>query len=363
MRLTLSELASALDADMFGDGTLVIEGLAEPANAGPTDLALAAKESYAATLGDGQAEAALLWPGADASKLGLKGALIPKRPRHAMSVLTRLTDPGQGYSAGIHPSAIIDPSANLADDVSVGPFTVISAGVKIGSGSVIGPQCFIGVGTELGPNAYLRDHVSLGAGVRIGENFIAQPGAVIGGDGFSFVTETTSNVETARGTLGNSTEATEQPWHRIHSLGGVVIDDDVEIGANSCIDSGTIRPTRVGQGTKIDNHVHIGHNCIVGRNCLLCGQVGLAGSATLGNSVVLAGQVGVSDNISIGDGVVAGGASVILSNVPAGRAILGYPATKMESQIDSYKALRRLPRVLKEIAELKKAVFKTPSND
>ena len=331
MRLTLSELAAALDADLVGDGSVVITGLAEPASATPTDLALASREEYAASLGQGQAVAALLWSGADAATLGLHGALVPKRPRHAMSTLTRLADPGQGYGSGIHPTTVIDPTAELADDVSVGPFTVIGAGAKVGPGSIIGPQCFVGANVVLGPNAYLRDHVSIGAGVSIGANFIAQPGASIGGDGFSFVTETTSNVETARGSLGENTEAAEQPWHRIHSLGGVVIDDDVEIGANSCIDSGTIRPTRVGKGTKIDNHVHIGHNCVIGRNCLLCGQVGIAGSVTVGNSVVLAGQVGVSDNLTIGDGVVAGGSSIILSNVPAGRAILGYPPTKIES--------------------------------
>lgn len=363
MRLTLSEIASLLDADVFGDASIVIEGLAEPAAAGPADLALATRESYANGLSKGQARAALLWPGADASELGLDGALIPNRPRYAMAALTRAADPGQGFGAGIHPSAVIDPSARIADDASIGPFCVVGADVVIDKGAVFGPHCTIGRGTRIGKDAYLRERVTLGAGVHIGDRFMAQPGAVVGGDGFSFVTEETSNVEKARKTLGDATEVDVQPWHRIHSLGGVVIADDVEIGANSCIDSGTIRPTQVGSGTKIDNLVHIGHNCVIGRNCLLCGLSGLAGSVTLGDGVVLAGQAGVSDNLTIGDGVVAGGASVILSNVPAGRAVLGYPATKMDTQIDSYKAVRRLPRIAADVAALKKAVFKSGNSD
>ena len=163
-----------------------------------------------------------------------------------------------------------------------------------------------------------------------------------------------------RKTLGVQLDlASDQTWTRIHSLGSVVIGDDVEIGANSCIDSGTIRPTRIGNGVKMDNLVHIGHNVVIGNDCLLCGQVGIAGSSRLGKNVVLAGQTGVNDNIFIGDNVIAGGASKIFTNVPAGRVILGYPAVKMQNHIDSYKALRRLPKLFKDIAELKKTVFKS----
>ena len=363
MRVNLSELALAIDAECVGDGSLVIEGLAEPASAGPSDLALATRESYAGSLKDGRARAAMLWPGADMSAYGLDGALLPKRPRFAMAALTRLADPGQRFAPGIHPTACIDDSAELGAEVQVGPQTVIGPDVVIEDRSVIGPQCHIGAGSRIGADSFLRERVSIGANVTIGARFIAQPGAVIGSDGFSFVTEGTSSAEAARAALDGSAEAEAQAWHRIHSLGGVVIADDVEVGANTCIDSGTIRPTRIGAGTKIDNQVHIGHNCEVGRNCLLCGQVGLAGSAKIGDQVVLGGQVGVSDNISVGDGVVGGGAAVILSNVPAGRAVLGYPATKLDTQIESYKALRRLPRLLNDIASLKKAVFKTDSSD
>lgn len=365
MDVTLADLAKVIDAELVGDGALVIRGLAEPASAGPHDLALASRPNYAADLPKGQARAALLWAEADVSDFGLEGALLPRRPRFAMAALTRAADPGQRFGAGIHQTALIDPSARVAEGACIGPFTVIGPEVEIATGAVIGPHCSIGAASQLGPNAYLRERVSIGANVRIGANFIAQPGAVIGSDGFSFVTETTSTAEAGRAALDGTAEAEAeaQPWHRIHSLGAVVIADDVEIGGNACIDNGTIRPTRIGQGTKLDNLVHIGHNVEIGRNCLICGQVGIAGSARIGDQVVLGGQVGVSDNIFVGDGVVAGGGSGILSNVPSGRMILGYPATKLDTHVESYKALRRLPRTLKDIAALKKAVFKPDSND
>jgi UDP-3-O-[3-hydroxymyristoyl] glucosamine N-acyltransferase len=176
---------------------------------------------------------------------------------------------------------------------------------------------------------------------------------VIGGDGFSFVTAEPSNVEKARETLGEAAmQAPDDPtWHRIHSLGGVVVGDDVEVGANSCIDAGTIRPTRVGNGTKIDSLVQVGHNVIVGAHCLLCAQAGVAGSTAIGDRVVVGGKAGIADNLKVGDDVVLGGGSVVLSNVPAGRVMMGYPATKMQVHIDSYKALRRLPRLLRELAQ------------
>ncbi|MEM1351020.1 MAG: UDP-3-O-(3-hydroxymyristoyl)glucosamine N-acyltransferase [Pseudomonadota bacterium] len=360
---TVSQIADAIGAQAFGDMEIRILRAAEPKDAGADDLALAMQPKYAGGLSAGAARAAILWDGADWEALGLKAAIIPKRARYAMSGLTRMLDPRQGFAPGIDPSAIIDPTADIGTDVSVGPFTVIGAGAKIGPGSVIGPQCFIGQNAVLGEGAYLRDHVTIGARVHIGSRFIANPGARVGGDGFSFVTPEKSDVEKARETLGEGHESTAQAWARIHSLGAVNLGDDVEIGSNSNIDYGTIRDTVVGNGTKIDSLVHVGHNCVIGNDCLLCGLVGLAGSVQVGNNVVLGGQVGVSDNIFIGDGVIAGGGSKILSNVPAGRAVLGFPATKMDQQIQSYKSQRRLPRLIEDVTALKKAVFKPRDSD
>ena len=295
--------------------------------------------------------------------MGLKGAILPARPRFAMAGMTRLIDPGQGFAPGIHPSAVIDPAAQLGKDVSVGPLAVISAGAVIGDNTVIGPHSFVGADVQIGKDGYLREHVSIGARVRIGERVIIQPGARIGGDGFSFVTAEPSTVESARKTLGDQGEAQAQPWIRIHSLGAVTLGDDVEIGMGCTIDCGTIRDTSIGNNTKLDNQVHMGHNVTIGENCLICGQVGIAGSAVIGNNVVMAGQCGVNDNIFVGDGVIAGGGTKLMSNVPAGRTMLGYPATQMDKQVDMYKAIRRLPRLLRAVADLRKAVFKPGADD
>ena len=359
MTYTVKEIAAALGAEAAGDTALIITRAAEPQVAGPDDLALALDPNYAERLAQGCAQVAMLWAGADWQALGLRAAIFPTRPRYAMSGLTRVLDKGQGFATGIHPTAVIDDTAELGAGVSVGPLAIISAGARVGAGSVIGPHCFVGAETTIGKNAYLREQVSIGARVTIGENFIAQPGARIGGDGFSFVTPEPGAVENVRHTLGDQGAAKAQSWTRIHSLGAVTIGDDVEIGMGATIDNGTIRDTRIGDGSKLDNQVHLGHNVVVGRNCLLCGQVGIAGSSVLGDNVVLGGQAGVSDNISVGDGVIAGGGTKLMSNVPAGRTMLGYPAIQMDRQVESYKAMRRLPRLLRDVAALKEAVFKS----
>ena len=363
MAYTVHDIASALDAEAFGNTDIVIERVAEPAMAGPDDLALLTNPKFAAGLAQGKARVALLWPGADWQELGLEAAIVSTRGRYAMSALTAMMDPGQHFPGGIHPSAVIDPTAELGADVSVGPFVMVGPRAKIGAGSVIGPHCCIGADSEIGAGAYLRDHVSIGARVTIGARFRAQPGARIGADGMSFVTPEESGVEKVRETLGDQGEVKSQSWSRIHSLGAVTIGDDVEVGANTCIDYGTIRDTRIGNGTKLDNLVHIAHNVVVGNDCLFAGQVGIAGSTTVGNNVVLGGQVGITDNTKIGDNVIAGGASKIMTKVPSGQVVLGYPAVKMDTHLDMYKGLRRLPRLAKQVAALQKAVSKGESND
>ena len=214
-------------------------------------------------------------------------------------------------------------------------------------------------GAQIGDDALIFQGALIGARVRLGQRAILQPNCVIGADGFSFVTPETSQVERIRHSLGQEDGAVPpQSWRRIHSLGAVIIGDDVEIGANATIDRGTIADTVIGDGTKLDNMVHVGHNVRIGRDCLLCGQVGIAGSVKIGDRVVLGGQTGVADNLEIGSDVVTGASTIILSTVPPGRAMLGYPAVRMETQIEMYKNLRRLPRLAQAVAEVKKAVFK-----
>ncbi|MEP4038743.1 UDP-3-O-(3-hydroxymyristoyl)glucosamine N-acyltransferase [Pseudophaeobacter sp.] len=355
---TVREIAEAIGVDAQGDLDLVIVRAAEPQDAEPQDLAMATSAKYAEGLSQGAAQVALLWEGADWQALGLKAALFAARPRMALGGVSVLMDKGQGFGTGIHPSAVIDPTAVLAEGVSVGPLSIIAAGAKIGAGSVIGPHCYIGAEVEIGAEAQLREMVSIGARARIGARFRAQPGARVGSDGFSYVTPEVSGVENVRKTVGDQGDARSQSWLRIHSLGAVSIGDDVEIGANCTIDNGTIRDTEIGSGSKLDNQVHVGHNTRIGRDCLICGQCGLSGSVEVGDNVVLGGQCGAADNIFIGDGVIAGGATKIISNVPAGRVVMGYPAVKMETHTEIYKAQRRLPRLMRDIENLKKAVFK-----
>lgn len=346
------DIAQALAATAAGDLDLLIERASEPATAGPHDLAVAMEPRYAEGLSRGQAQVALLWPGADWAAMGLKAAIFAPRARMAMAGLTQILDPGVAIAAGVHPMTVIDLTAEIGAGAAIGPFVIIGPRVRIGPGARIAARVSIDADARIGRDAQIMQGVTIGARVTIGDRFIAQPGAVIGGDGFSFVTPEKGGVEEVRATLGHRAEIRAQAWVRIHSLGAVTIGDDVEIGANSCIDRGTIRDTQIGRGTKLDNLVQVGHNVQVGEDCLLCGQVGVAGSTRVGNRVVLGGKVGVGDNIQVGDDVIAGAGTIILSTVPAGRVLLGYPAVKMDIQIEINKALRRLPRLAARVAAL-----------
>ena len=366
MTITMAELAQDLGATLWGDGAVRVTGAAEPAEAGAVvngaaRVAMAMAPKYAESLAPGAA--ALIAEGMDPAALELTSAVIVPRPRLAMAGLTRALDRAADIAPGVHPSAVIDPGAILGADAAVGPFVVIGPGVRIGARARIAAHVSIGANSVIGDDALIHAGARIAHGVTAGDRLIVQPNAVIGSDGFSFVTPETSGVEEIRKTLGTRGDLREQHWVRIHSLGGVNLGDDVEIGANATIDRGTIRATSVGSGSKLDNMVHIGHNVIVGRDCLLCGQVGIAGSSRIGDRVVLAGQCGVSDNIFVGDDVIAGGASKIFTNVPAGRVILGSPATKMETQVEIKKAQRRLPRMAAQLAELQKTVTRLMQKD
>ncbi|WP_444666332.1 UDP-3-O-(3-hydroxymyristoyl)glucosamine N-acyltransferase [Cereibacter changlensis] len=356
MSHSIREIATALGAEAAGNLDRRIDSVSEPASAGAGALALAMDPRYAEGLAKGQAKAAMLWQGADWQALGLEAAIFAPRGRLAMAGLSRMFDAGPEIAAGVHPMALVDPSAEIGEGAAIGPFVSIGAGVRIGPNVRIASHVSIAEGARIGADALILQGARIGARVVIGDRFICQPGAVIGADGFSFVTPEKSGVEEIRETLGERDEIRAQSWTRIHSLGSVSIGDDVEVGANSTIDRGTIRDTRIGNGTKLDNLVHLGHNVEVGRDCLLCGQTGIAGSARIGDRVVLGGQVGVSDNIFVGDDVIAGGGTKIMTNAPSGRVLLGYPAVKMDSHIEMQKALRRLPRLAATVAALQKAV-------
>lgn len=351
MPQTLKDLAASLGAETLGDASLLVDRLAEPSEAREGDLALAMSPKFAATLKASAARAAVVWPGftetADLIDLGLVGAIIAPFGRLAMAGLTQAMDDDPAFAglSGIHPSAVIDPNARIGDGAYIGPFAVIAAGVRIGPNVRIASHVSIGRDSVIGAEATLHAGVKIGPRVRIGDRFIAQMGVVIGGDGFSFTTDGPSNVERAvRARPGVTLDPIDGTWHRIHSLGGVEIGDDVEIGANSTVDSGTIRATRIGNGVKIDNLVQVGHNVVLGQDCLLCAHAAVAGSSVLGPRVILGGKSGVADNLTIGRDVVAGGGAIILADIADGTFVSGHPAQPTHEYRAGLKALRRLIR-------------------
>lgn len=327
MAQSVKDIAAALGAEAFGAVDLLVHRLAEPCSAGADDLALAMSPRYADALAQSKARAAVVWADADWSAMGLEAAIVVPRARLAMAKLTQTFVRPAG-AAKIHPSAVIHPTAQIGTNTAIGPHVSIEANSRIGVDSLVGAG------------------VRIGADVVIGDRAVLQPGVVIGADGFSFVTEGPSNEERAFADAGRSvlTPPEDAIRHKIHSLGGVLIGDDVEVGANSTIDAGTIRPTQVGRGTKIDNLVQVGHNVIIGEDCVLCAQAAVAGSSVIGDRTVLGGKSGVKDNITLGADVVVGGAAIVLSKVADGHFVMGYPATDMPSFRAAQKALRQLMR-------------------
>lgn len=355
---TVEEIAKALGAEAFGDLSIPISAVQAPAKAGPDELALAMDPSYAEALGVGNAVAAIVWPDADWQGMGLKAAIIAPRSRYILSGVTYLFEKKPEIEIGVHASAVIADDAVIGENASIGAFVIIGSGVKIGKNARIMSHTTVSEGVVIGDDALLYPGVRIGARVQIGDGFICQSNTVIGVDGFSYVTPKPGAVEEAKKTGQITASTRTDGFARINSLGTVVIGDNVEMGANCAIDRGTIENTTIGNGTKLDNLVHIGHNVTIGSTCLICGQVGIAGSSVLGDRIVLGGQVGVADHINIGSDVIAAGKSGISSNVPSGRVMMGSPAMRMDLNVEAYKALRRLPRLVTKVAKFEKLVSK-----
>ena len=349
---SVKDIAAALGAKAFGAVDLRVTGLSEPQAAGPDDLALAMSPRYGEAVLQGQARAAVVWAGADWQALGLQAAIEAPRARLAMAGLTRMMDTAMP-ATGISPHAVIDPSATIGTGVAIGPFTVVGAGAVIGDGCQIAEHVTIAAGAAIGQAAQIHAGVRIQSRVRLGARVVIQPNAVIGADGFSFVTAAPSNVEIGRKTLGKApfVPPVDATQHRIHSLGGVEIGDDVDIGTGSTVDAGTIRPTRIGRGTKVDNLVQIGHNVVIGDDCLLCAQTAVAGSAIIGDRCVLGGKSGVGDNLTVGADCVIGGAAIVLSCVPAGSFMMGYPALPMLTYRARERSLRQAVLGLKPVSK------------
>ena len=345
----LSEISSALNVRVEGDRSFEVIGPSEPKFASEKQLAIALDKKFLNDISIGKAKVAFIKDGIDYKSLGLVGALYAENTRFTLSNLNDLFYKLPSINNGIHHSSIVDSSCIIEENVNIGPFCVISKGVKIKKNTNIYSHIFIGENVEIGEESNIFSGVKIGSNVVIGKNFLCHYNTVIGSDGFSFVSPMGGGVEDARKSGIIDQNKKIEHYKKIATLGSVKISDNVEIGSNSCIDSGTISNTEIGIGTKIDNCVHIGHNVSVGDNCLICGQVGIAGSTIIQDRVVLGGQVGVADHLIVGHDSIIAGKSGVSSNVLPNQFMMGNPAMKMSQSIDSYKAFRRLPRILKKL--------------
>jgi UDP-3-O-[3-hydroxymyristoyl] glucosamine N-acyltransferase len=221
----------------------------------------------------------------------------------------------------------------IGKDPTIHPFVVVADGAKIGDRVTLHPGVFIGAGSAIGDDSVVHANVSIYHGVVIGSRVIIHSGAVIGSDGFGFVTE-------------------EGRHHKIPQVGGVIVEDDVEIGANCAIDRAALGVTRIKQGTKLDNMVHVAHNVTIGEHCLLAAQVGIAGSSTLGNYVVMGGQAGMADHTTVGDRVMVGGGSGVTRNMESGMVVAGFPAIPLREWLKAQVVFPKLPELKKLVAEL-----------
>ncbi len=339
----LSEIASALGAEFTGDGDAIVTGIDHPAKAMPGQMALAMEEEAYAALASSKARTAIVAAG-KAPRGDLDGAIQTAYPRYALAGLTRLFARPPRVAPGIHPMAIVDPAAEVASPCSIGAFAQIGAGTKIGPRATILGQVTIGADVRIGADALIYPGVRIGDRVVVGDRTIIHPNASIGADGFSF----------AIPEPGKPPPPNQMPIQRIGSLGTVVLGNDVEVGANSCIDRSTIEATTIGDGTKIDNLVMIGHNNQIGQHCLIAGRVGISGSCRIGNGVIMAGGVGIADHVDVGDrAVILAAAQVGGSRIAPGAVVIGMPAIPRERFLDQLKHLYRLKRLYADVAQLK----------
>lgn len=352
---SLSDIATALGAQLVGDGSIMVRGVAHPAMAAPDMLALAVEEGAEKALSHTKAMAAAVAEGRASALSSMKGGIVVARPRLALAKLLEIFDRPPVAPAGVNPSAVVDPSASIGDGVSIGPLCHVGPRARIGARSRILAQVSVGADASVGEDCLLHSGSRIGDRCVLGNRVIVQPNAVIGGDGFSFVTPEKGSIESAYAS-GGRIEAQNLEIVRINSVGFVQIGDDVEIGASTCIDRGTLGPTRIGRGTKIDNLVQIGHNCTIGENCLIAGMCGLSGSVKLGNRVTLAGGVGVADHLSIGDDAIVMARSGVGTSIPPREIWFGYPAQPRTAAVRALMDGQHAALARRDISQLKQRV-------
>lgn len=332
MLFTAAEIARHLEGEVVGDAQTPLQSFARADRAQPGDLTFAENEEFFARA-EQSAASAIIVTGAHPSS----GKVLIRVPnaRVAFAKALALFFPEPTRPPGIHPSAVVAPTAQVDPGAYIGPNCVIGERARIGTGSVlhagdfVGDDCQLGAATVLFPNVTLYPHTELGQRVRI------HSGTVIGADGFGYVLDAGAH-------------------RKVPQIGNVILGDDVEIGANVTIDRGALKPTVIGRGTKIDNLVQIGHNVQIGEHCLVISQVGIAGSCELGNYVILAGQAGISGHLKIGNQATVAAQSGVMHNIPAGEKWLGSPAQPDKQAKRQMLALQRLPELIRRVLKIEK---------
>lgn len=322
--MKLGELAARLDCALEGPAELEITGIAGMDEASATELTFLSNPKYHRKLQTTRAAAIIVGPEIQAPGKALVRSV---NPYLTFARGLEIFHPPQRAAAGIHATAVIAPDVKLGRNPSIGPYVVIEEGVEIGDDCVLKSFVVIYRGAKIGARFFAHAHAVVREDVRIGNDVILQNGVVIGADGYGF----------ARQADGS--------YYKIVQTGPTVLEDHVEVQANSCIDRATVGETRLRRGVKVDNLVQVGHACDVGENTLLCGQAGLAGSTKVGRNVVLAGQVGVAGHLTIGDNVVATAQSGIPSDVEPNKVVSGYPALDNALWLKCSAAFRRLPEI------------------
>ena len=332
---TAAELAALVNGRLEGDGSIALEGVAGLEEATANQLSFFGNNRYKSQLAATKARVVLV-PG-DAPPRGDRTWIVVPVPHLAFARIGQAFHPSKRYApsisprAAIDPSAQVDPSATVMDHVTVGPHATIGPRAVLSPGVYVGAHARIGADSVLGPNASVLDHCEVGA------RCLFHPGVVIGADGFGFAVDLSV------------------PEHvKIPQVGIVRVEDDVEIGANSCVDRATTGVTVIGRGSKIDNLVQVGHNCTVGPLSILCAQVGLAGSTSLGMGVTMGGQAASAGHLHIGDLARLGGKSAVMSDVEPNAVVLGAPAFDAKDFMRSWAVVQRLPDLQRELRDLRK---------
>jgi UDP-3-O-[3-hydroxymyristoyl] glucosamine N-acyltransferase len=336
--LTLAEAAIITEGEVVGDGSRIVRGVAPLDEAGPEHLSFVANPRYFPYILTTRAGGVLV---ARDAPLELPEGLAVVRvadPHAALARILPVLYPGWSPAPGVHPTAVVEEGAEVGEGASVGPYAVIGAGSRIGPRARIGAHVVVGRGCEVGADTVLHAHVTLYDGVTTGERCVVHSGARLGADGFGFVFEGGQH-------------------RKVPQVGGCRLGDDVEIGANSTVDRGSIGDTVVGRGTKIDNLVHVGHNCRLGQHVIVVAQVGVSGSTRVGDGAVLAGQAGIGGHLTIGAGARVGAQAGVTADVPAGQTVSGYPARPHREALRVQAAVFKLPEIVERLKKLERALF------